>query len=75
MASFLVRALGLPPLVLPDHFIDDDSSTHEADIDSLYEGGITGGCSADRFCPTASVTRGQMAAFLFRAFPAAIPEG
>ena len=75
MASFLVRALALPPPVQPDHFIDDDGSTHEADIDSLYEGGITAGCTANRFCPSASVTRGQMAAFLFRAFPATIPEG
>jgi len=75
MASFIVRALDLPPPAAPDHFRDDDASTHEADIDSLYEAGITGGCGADRFCPTASVTRGQMAAFLFRAFPATLPGG
>jgi len=68
MAAFLVRALNLPPAVEPDHFIDDDDSTHEAAIDSLFEAGITTGCAADRYCPSASVTRGQMAAFLYRAF-------
>ena len=70
MASFLVRALDLPPPVEPDHFRDDDGSTHEAHIDSLFEAGITGGCGDGLYCPTASVTRGQMAAFLFRAFAA-----
>ena len=73
MASFLVRALDLPPATAPNHFRDDDESTHEADIDSLFEAGITGGCAADRYCPSASVTRGQMAAFLYRAFPTPPP--
>ena len=51
MASFLVRALDLPPPVEPDHFSDDDSSTHEADIDSLFEAGITAGCGAGPVLP------------------------
>ncbi len=74
MAAFLVRALDLPPATTADRFRDDDSSTHEADIDSLAEAGITGGCAAERFCPTAPVTRAQMAAFLFRAFANPPPE-
>jgi hypothetical protein len=68
MAALLARALDLPPPVEPDHFTDDDDSLHEAAIDSLFEAGITAGCAADRFCPSASVTRGQMAAFLYRSF-------
>lgn len=68
MASFLVRALGLPAPDDPDHFTDDDSSSHERDIDSLAESGITAGCAPERYCPTQGVTRGQMAAFLYRAF-------
>jgi hypothetical protein len=68
MAAFLVRALQLPPPVEPDHFVDDDNSAFEANIDSLFEAGITSGCSVDRFCPGANVTRGQMTAFLYRAF-------
>ena len=73
MASFLVRALALPPATEPNRFDDDDGSTHEAAIDSLAEAGITGGCAERRFCPDASVTRAQMAAFLFRAFGSTPP--
>lgn len=39
-----------------------------ADIEWLARSGITRGCSADAFCPEVDVTRGQMAAFLYRAF-------
>jgi hypothetical protein len=68
MAAFLVRALQLPPPVEPDHFSDDDDSMFEGNIDSLFESGITLGCGGDHFCPEDNVTRGQMAAFLFRGF-------
>jgi hypothetical protein len=67
MASFLVRALDLPPSAT-DHFTDDGSSIHENDINALAEAGVTGGCGANRYCPSASVTRAQMASFLVRAF-------
>ena len=66
MASFLVRALDLPP-TSNDYFTDDDGTTHEADINRMRAAGITSGCSATSFCPKESVTRGQMAAFLRRA--------
>jgi len=67
MASFLDRALDLPSTGA-DQFTDDNSSVHESAINRLAAAGLVAGCSADRFCPTASVTRGQMAAFLHRAF-------
>jgi hypothetical protein len=67
MAAFLVRALDVPPSA-HDSFTDDESSQFEADINSLAASGITGGCGGSRFCPNAVVTRGQMAAFLHRAF-------
>ena len=67
MASFLVRAFDLDPTA-NDHFTDDEGNVHEADINALAESGITGGCTATKFCPQSPVTRGQMAAFLFRAF-------
>ena len=35
---------------------------------SVAAAGITGGCGAGKFCPAGGVTRGQMAAFLHRAF-------
>lgn len=70
MASFIVRALDLAPA--PDNaFVDDDGSIHEGDINSLATAGITKGCNPptnDRFCPEKAVTRGEMAAFLVRAY-------
>ncbi|MGH2384482.1 MAG: S-layer homology domain-containing protein [Candidatus Limnocylindria bacterium] len=66
MASFLARAMHLPPATR-DYFTDDSSSIHEADINRVAEAGITTGCSATRFCPTLVVTREQMASFLARA--------
>jgi hypothetical protein len=71
VASFLVRAFDLPPAAVPDQFDDDDESPHAADIDSLVEAGITRGCGVPEsrtFCPSRAVTRGEMAAFLVRAF-------
>jgi hypothetical protein len=71
MAAFLVRALGLTDDGGGNRFVDDDDSIFEADIDRLGTAGITKGCNPpknDRFCPDDMVTRGQMAAFLVRAF-------
>ncbi|MTV27245.1 SpoIID/LytB domain-containing protein [Nitriliruptoraceae bacterium ZYF776] len=66
MASFLVRALGLSPRSAA--FSDVRSSNvHAGSIGAIAHSGITEGCSRDRFCPTNSVTRDQMAAFLYRA--------
>ena len=75
MAAFLVRALDLPPgpgfpSFDVSRFVDDDGSVFEGDITRLAESGITAGCNPpenDRFCPDEPVTRGQMAAFFFRA--------
>ena len=47
-------------------FSDDDGSIHEEDIETIAEWEITLGCGADRFCPSETVTRSQMAAFLYR---------
>jgi len=67
MASLLVRALDLPP-TSTNYFTDDGASIHHANINALAAAGITGGCTASHFCPSSSVTRAQMAAFLHRAF-------
>jgi PKD repeat protein len=70
MAAFLARALSLPPTA-EDFFDDDDGSVFEAAIDKLAAARITVGCNPPantRFCPNDPVTRGQMAAFLSRAF-------
>jgi hypothetical protein len=65
MASFLVRALDLPATGR-DYFRDDESSAHEADINSLAASGIASGCASGRFCPGSTVTRAEMASFLTR---------
>lgn len=68
MANFLARALGLDLSSAPDHFTDDDGTIFEPAINAVAEAGITSGCDSARFCPRGTVTRGQMAAFLVRAF-------
>ena len=73
VAAFIVRALeGEPPLdycegVAP---FDDVAPTDWACryIKRLVELGVTQGCGDGDYCPDASVTREQMAAFLARAF-------
>ena len=52
-------------------FADDDNSTHEADIEAIYQAGITQGCAGPprpRYCPGDPVSRYHMAIFLVRAF-------
>ena len=66
MASFLARAFSLPR-TSRDYFSDDNSNMHEGNINALAASEITGGCGPSRYCPNAAVTRGQMAAFLYRA--------
>ncbi len=66
MASFIARALNLPAAGT-DYFPDDAGSVHEADINRLAASGITQGCGGGLYCPTAPVTRDQMASFLSRA--------
>ena len=68
MAAFITRALDLPAASV-DAFSDDGRSRHEGAINALASVNITSGCDAgrpQRFCPDATVTRAQMAAFLVR---------
>jgi plastocyanin len=70
MAAFLNRALPLPT-GSGDSFTDDDDSIFQADIERLAASGVTRGCNPPDntlFCPDDPVTRGQMAAFMVRAF-------
>ena len=69
MAAFLRRALDLASG--PGRFVDTSASVFADDIAALAAAGITKGCNPplnDRYCPDRPVTRGQMAAFLVRAF-------
>jgi uncharacterized repeat protein (TIGR01451 family) len=75
MAVFLIRGLAYPAAAAPPEptgtvFSDVPLSHFFASwIEGLAAAGITGGCGAapPRYCPEASVTRGQMAVFLLRA--------
>ena len=69
MAAFLTRALDLAAGT--EVFADTARHHFEADIAALAAAGITRGCNPPDntlFCPDDPVTRGQMAAFLYRAF-------
>ncbi|MBW3659390.1 MAG: S-layer homology domain-containing protein, partial [Actinobacteria bacterium] len=73
MATFIVRALEAAGYVFEsepeDAFTDDDDSTHHHAINQLAAAGIvkgSGGGSA--YDPAGTVSRGQMAAFLVRAY-------
>ena len=68
MAAFLVRALGLSSDGGKDWFTDDNGSPFESSINRLAAAGVTQGCGSNRYCPAATVTRGEMAAFLVRAY-------
>jgi hypothetical protein len=56
------------PATSTDYFDDDDGTTHDDAINALAKAGITDSCGTRRNCPNSSVTRGQMAVFLRRAF-------
>ncbi|HEX2766287.1 MAG TPA: S-layer homology domain-containing protein [Candidatus Limnocylindria bacterium] len=66
LASFFVRAFDLPHTTR-DFFRDDTWSIHQRPINRATAAGVTAGCGSGRFCPAAVVTRGQFAAFLYRA--------
>ncbi|MDH3499749.1 MAG: S-layer homology domain-containing protein [Acidimicrobiia bacterium] len=66
MASFLARAFGLPAAT-DDYFADDNGSTHEDNINRIYEAGVSTGFVDGTYRPGEPVNRAQMASFLARA--------
>jgi hypothetical protein len=67
MATFLARALDLPPAE-EDHFDDDDGNIHEENINAVAEAGVALGVGPRRYRAGGYVTRAQMATFLARGF-------
>jgi lysozyme len=65
IATYLARALKLPK-TKKDYFSDDDRSAHEASINRLAKAGLAVKCGTKRFCPSRTLTRAEMAAFLTR---------
>lgn len=77
MATIFVRALDLPA-VATNPFTDTGDSVHANSINALAAAGITRGCDPPAnslFCPERTVTRGEMAAFMARAFELEAPAG
>ncbi len=78
MATFLLLTKEgssyTPPACSTPTFSDVPCSNSFAPwIDELARRGITGGCGGGDYCPSASVTRGQMAVFLAATFGMATP--
>ncbi len=63
VARAIAVAMSLPPATT-DHFDDDDGRPLEADIDRVAEAGVMAACGERRFCPTGSVSRGQLVRYL-----------
>lgn len=68
MAAFLVRALGLTGTSSVTFSDVPAGHPFQTDINRLASAGVTKGCGGGRYCPNATVTREQMAAFLVRGF-------
>jgi len=70
VAALFSRALGLTDDGGKDWFTDDNGTTYETEINRLAAAGVVRSCEADtaKFCPTKPIVRGQMAAWLVRAF-------
>ncbi|HLE58901.1 MAG TPA: S-layer homology domain-containing protein [Candidatus Limnocylindria bacterium] len=61
LAAFPIGTLG------SHQFADvPDSNVFHADIDAIADAGVTSGCGGGNYCPSAYVTRAQMAAFMNR---------
>jgi SpoIID/LytB domain protein len=65
MATFITKGWKLAAAESP--FTDTDGDVHEASIGAVAAAGITSGCTSTTYCPTANITRGQMAVFLAEA--------
>jgi len=72
MAVFLERGMNgsgfSPPAAIGNVFLDIGAGDFAASfIEQLFQDGITAGCGNNNYCPSATVTRDQMAVFLLRA--------
>jgi hypothetical protein len=72
MATFLARLIERAGVDLPDatsdHFDDDDGTTHEDNINRLFDAGIVEGFEDGTYREGDSVRRDQMASFLRRTY-------
>lgn len=68
LLAIVVATLAFPLGVLASHQFADvpDSNPFHNDIDAVADAGVTTGCGGGNYCPSANVTREQMAAFMNR---------
>src|SRR4051794_5277277 len=67
LAVALLAALVPLSLLAANPFTDLTGGVHDANIDAIYSAGVTTGCVPnEQYCPTANVTREEMASFLAR---------
>jgi hypothetical protein len=68
VAVVVAAALAFPLGVLASHQFADvpDSNPYHNDIAAIADAGVTTGCGGGNYCPTANVTRQEMAAFMNR---------
>jgi hypothetical protein len=71
MAVFLERGIHgsayVPPAATGIFADVPESSPFAPWVEQLFHDGVTGGCGGTNYCPTAPVTRAQMAVFLIKA--------
>lgn len=67
MATFLTNAYRLPVPSKRQVFADVTGGVHRANVAAVRAAKVTLGCGGDRYCPSDSVRRDQMASFLTRA--------
>ena len=67
--GLVLALLAAPAIVLASHQFTDvpNSNPFHGSISAIADAGITSGCTATTYCPKATVTREQMAAFIYRA--------
>jgi hypothetical protein len=78
MVAAVVWGSGMAPAAGLGSYADDDGNVHEALVEILVARSVTVGCAPAKYCPTAVVTRGQMASFIIRALRsggAVVPAG
>ncbi len=64
----IAALLVVPAVAFASHQFDDvsDTGTHTPGIEWLAASGVTAGCGNNNYCPGDSVTRAQMATFMYR---------
>ena len=66
VAAFLYRMAGEPPVAGSHPFNDVLLVWQQKPVTWMYQQGITFGCTAGKFCPGRSITRGEIGAFMHR---------